>query len=86
MRIQYGVDQDTGLIVSRVGDEVAWPILDYDGMTAADGFATRYNLERLPLFDMVGRTWDAIRWTRKVPVAIKNRHREFWGMRPLPEV
>ncbi len=86
MRIQYGVDQDTGLIVSRVGDEVGWPILDYEGMTAANSFTMSHHLERVPLLTLAGRVWDAIKWTRKVPVAIKNRHREFWGMRPLPEV
>lgn len=84
--IQYGVDQDTGLVVSRVGSEVAWPILDYEGMTAANGYATRYNLERFLVRYIAGSALAAIRWTRKVPVAVKNRHREFWGMKPLSEV
>ena len=83
--IQYGVDSDTGLVVSRVGSEVAWPVLNYDAMIPDNNFAAHYHLERFALLAVASGIRAAIRWTRNVPISIKNRHREFWGMRLLPE-
>jgi hypothetical protein len=84
--IQYGVDDD-GLVCSRVGREVAVPVLDFAAIgQGGDGYApgdfrgpTRYELTKVPLRE----AYPYYRWTRKIPVAVKNLHREFWGFRRL---
>lgn len=79
--IQYAEHAD-GYVISRVGNELAWPILDYIGMTPENGFAMKYDLERVPVLG-IGREWSLLRWTKKIPVAIKNVHRTFWTFKPL---
>lgn len=81
--ISYAVDLDTGLFVSRVGDEFAWPILDYDGMGPENNFTPTYYLERIPVLE-AGRV--LLKYTRNVPLFLKNEHRKFWGLRPLKDV
>lgn len=83
--IQYAIDTSTGLVVSRVGSELAWPVLDYEGMKPENNFATSYDLERVSIFS-VASYWPYLFWTRKVSVPIKNAHRKFWGMKSLAEV
>lgn len=81
--IQYAIEQTTGLVVSRVGSELAWPILGYDNMLPENNYAMNYHLEKMPVFMAAGSTWDTLKWTRKISTAIKNTHRIFWGMKPL---
>jgi hypothetical protein len=78
--IQYGIDRDTGMVVSRVQSEVAIPVLDFAGMKPENGYETKYNLEKFNICD--AHTGPVV-WTRKMSMAIKNRHRKFWGMKPL---
>ena len=86
--IGYGVEEDTGLVYSRVGDECAGPVLDFEAIgQGGDGFAPgdfngpiRYTMEKIPLREV----YPYVRWTKKIPPGIKNRHREFWGFKPLP--
>lgn len=81
--IQYGVERETGPVYSRVGSEAAGPVLDFEAIgMGGDGYApgdfrgpVRYSLEKMPLREV----YPYCRWTRKVPVAVKNLHREFWG-------
>ena len=82
--IQYGVDSETGLIWSRVGSEVAVPILDFENMTPENNYEENYNLEEMNIFD-VAKEVGSLKWTRKIPVEIKNIHRKFWGFAPLKE-
>ena len=85
--IQYALDLDSGVVVSRVGSEIAWPVLDFVGIgQGGRGFEpgdfngpTRFNLERMPVRS-VGREWETLRWTRKVPLKVKQLHRAFWGL------
>lgn len=86
----YGVDRDTGQVWSRlegdpsVGDrKIAVPVLEYDKIGEGGDFSKplTYRLERM---DITALTHARLRWTRKVPTAIKNVHREFWGLKPLP--
>lgn len=79
--ITYAIDKGTGFVVSRVGSEVAYPVLDYEGMTPANNFTPRYYLETMSVYAL--QPWDNYRWTRKIPAELKNRHRIFWKMRPL---
>ena len=79
--IQYAIHDD-GHVISRVGSEVAWPILDYDGMTPENSYAMIYNLETMSVHS-VAHEWHMLKWTRKIPVEIKNIHREYWGFPKL---
>lgn len=79
--ITYAIEQNTGLVYSQVGSEIAVPVLDYDGMKPENNFQTRYDLEKSPVF--AAHIGTAFIWTRKIPNAIKNIHREFWGMKLL---
>lgn len=74
--IQYAIHRDDGIVVSRVGDTLAWPILDYEDIGCY--------LERVPLSD-VRQEYSRLLWTRKIPVFIKNQHRAFWGFPLLQE-
>ncbi len=82
--IQYAVHSDDGLVISRVGSEVAWPVLDFEKI-GQDGDYTKpfeYQLEKMPVIT-IGREWRLLKWTKKIPVRLKNRHRKFWGFKPL---
>ena len=85
---------DDGLVLSQViptpadGLCVACPVLEYDRIGKdAEGNDTgnftgplTYHLEAMPISVLYGRKdW----WTKKVPLAVKNEHRAFWGMKPL---
>lgn len=94
--ITYAVEMDTGLVYSRVGSECAGPVLDFAAIgQGGDGYApgdfsgpTRYTLEKMPLRDV----YPYVRWTKgrgargvpEIPVELRNRHRVFWGFKPLP--
>jgi hypothetical protein len=83
--IQYAFHREDGSVISRVGDEVAWPVLDYEAIGRNGDFRgpLKYDLERHPLH-RVGREWAVLVWTKHIPIEIKNAHRAFWGMQPLP--
>ena len=81
--ITYAIDLDTGLVVSRVGNELAWPILDYEEMSPENNYAMNYHLEKMSVYSAVTYCWSALKWTRKIPVEIKNIHRRFWGFKEL---
>jgi len=42
--ITYAIDAETGQVISRVGHGVAWPVLDFEGMTPENNFKAEYNL------------------------------------------
>jgi hypothetical protein len=87
--IAYGIEKDTGLVYSRVGDECAGPVLDYQAIGQGDdGYEPgdfrgpiRYTMEKMPLREV----YPYVVWTKKIPVPLKNRHREFWGFPLLKE-
>lgn len=81
--ITYALHSD-GYVVSRVGSEVAWPVLQYDKMTPETGFSPVWELERMPVLDVsVVSDWRSLRWTKKIPLGVKQVHRRFWGFREL---
>jgi len=81
--ITYAVDMETGLVYSRVGSEVAVPVLDYDGMVPENNFKTNYNLEKMYVLSLSISQWNCLKWTKKIPKDIKNLHRKFWGFKLL---
>ena len=82
--ITYGINKNDGLVISRVGSEIAIPVLDFEKIGKNGDFTTpaEYHLETFPVLSL-GREYSRYRWTKKVPVRLKNRHRKFWGMKPL---
>lgn len=90
--ITYAINRDDGLVVSRVGNEIACPVLDFDGIGQGGGGyrpgdfrgPVVYHLEKFPV-TAIGRDWPRYGWTKKIPVRLKNRHRKFWGFKPLKE-
>ena len=76
--IMYAIDKISGMAFSQVGREIAVPVLDYENMKPENDFHCDYYLEAVPaLAAYIGTEF---KWTRKIPNAIKNIHREFWGM------
>jgi hypothetical protein len=84
--ITYAIHKDEGVVISRVGSEVAWPVLDYERIGESGDFSRPlvYHLEKMPVLSIPGTEWQRLRWTKKVPVKLKNRHRLFWGFAELP--
>ena len=80
--ITYMIEPSTGAVFSRVGSEVAIPVLDFEGMKPENNYETIYNLEKFDAIS-VARDLANVIHTRKIPVEIKNDHRKFWGMKPL---
>ena len=81
--IQYMIDNNVGgLVYSRVGSEVAIPVLDFAGMKPENNFKMNYNLEKFDVLHMAYSLNNVI-CTRKIPTALKNIHRKFWEMKPL---
>jgi hypothetical protein len=80
--ITYAINQEDGLVISRVGSELAWPVLQWDAMTPENNFETSYQLESVRVLS-VGTEYSALKWTKKIPIDLKNKHRAFWGMKPL---
>ena len=89
MTLSYGVCQETGFYVSWIRDHpdhrnsVAWPVLDYESIGENGDYTQpfEYNLEEFDPVAVLPRT--DVRWTRKIPIDVKNLHREFWGLKPL---
>ena len=77
--IQYAYNRDDGLVISRVGSELAIPVYQYADF-GNDGDFTGEIPMQLERFDLFAITWRDYTWTRKVPTELKNRHRQFWGM------
>lgn len=82
-RIQYAIDKENGLVYSRIESEIAIPILDFKEMTPENNWKMGYNLEKCNVIELVQSGWSNLIWTRKIPIAIKNVHRVYWGMKPL---
>ena len=75
--IQYAIDSETGLTVSRVGSDLAYFVLDYENMLPENNFRPTYYLDKMTVFGW--HSWSALKWTRKLPKVLKNIHRKFWG-------
>lgn len=77
-----------GLVWSKVGSEIAIPILDYANMKPENNYETKYYLEKHSVhsvFSACPTEWDNLTWTRKIPVKVKNMHRKFWEMKAIKE-
>jgi hypothetical protein len=73
---------ESGHVYSQYGNEIALPVLEFKEMNPANDFSAGYHLEKFPLFSLI-HEWPSLAWTKKIPLELKNRHREFWGMSKL---
>jgi len=64
--------------------ELAFVVIDFDQMGPDDAFAIKGHLEKCSMYEWPASCWPYLTWTRKIPVELKNRHRAFWGLAPLP--
>lgn len=74
-RIQYAVHKEDGLVISRVNDLVAWPVLEYEAIgNGGHGFLPGdYNgpvIYKLESFGVhtIGREWKVLKWTKRFRV------------------
>jgi len=81
--ITYMVNPD-GYVYSRVGSEVAIPVLDFEGMKPENNYEMKYDLEKFNVTTVAGELFHCI-GTRKIPIEVKNHHRKFWGMKALKQ-
>lgn len=80
-KIIYCVDRDTGLVVSKLGADYAWPVLDFAGMNPEDGFRTHYNLEIILGADVERNGYAAslgIIAATHVSPELRLAHQAFW--------
>lgn len=86
-QITYCIDKESGFVYSRVGSDVAVPVLQYDKIGANGDFTQplEYQLEKCSVLSLASY-WPNLRWTKKIPTNIKNNHRAFWGLPQLKEV
>ena len=80
--IQYAINLESGLVISRVDDKIYHPVLDFAGMTPENSWEMNYFHEEMSIFTISG-CWEYYKWTRKIPKEIKNFHRKYWGFKPL---
>ena len=80
--IQYAIDLDLGQVISRVNDRVLIPVLDFEGMKPENNFKTNYDLQEFSIYD-ISQNWYSYKWTKKIPIEIKNLHRQKWNMKLL---
>ena len=80
--IQYAVESETGMVISRIGSEIAIPVLRFDKMLPENNFQTIYELQKMDV-SAISHCWNQYKWTRKITFDLKNRHRQFWGLKPL---
>jgi hypothetical protein len=83
-QITYAVEKETGLVISRVGSELCIPVMDFEGIGKGGDYTKpiEYTPQKFPL-SALNWTYQNYRWTKKIPIEIKNLHREFWGFKPL---
>jgi hypothetical protein len=81
--IQYGIDKETGCVISRINNKIAIPVLQYNDMKPENNFKTSYELEKFDIFSIINYLNNNIKWTKKISKNIKNIHRQFWGLKLL---
>ena len=77
--ITYAVDREEGWIISRVGPEIAHPVYQFADFGTDGDFTGEIpvELDRFSIYDL--QPWGRYRWTKKIPVEVKNLHRAYWG-------
>lgn len=82
--ITYGVDPLNGAIYARYDNRIAFYELEYDKMQFDNKFAITYKLAECHVFDIcTSAEWKRLKWTKKIPIEIKNQFRAFFGFKLL---
>lgn len=79
--ITYGVGSDS--FYARCGDRVAFFELDYNNMKPENNFELSFVIGQCDIFELHSSRFDTIRWTKKIPISIKNKFRKHFN---LPEL
>ena len=79
--ITYGVGNDS--FYGRCGSRIAFFELDYGNMNPENNFESSYKITDCNIFDLHSSEFDNIRWTKKIPLSIKNKFRKYFGMPEL---
>ena len=83
-QLLFRIDLDTGLyysVMSDKHDRMLYPVLDFEHMSPENNFETKYDLDFVDNNETV-----PVIGTKKVPLHIKNAHREKWGLPPVRRV
>ena len=84
--LHYAIHRRDDVMVSRLGNELAWPLLDYAAIGQNGDFRAplKFALKKVSVNSIgANNEWAMLVWTRYVPTSIKNEHRKFWGFKPL---
>lgn len=81
-RITYSIDLNTGMVYSRVGNEVAVPVPRWGELRMKGSFDSEYVLERFPAY-AISIKWPSLHSTQKIPLEVQNYHRKFWSLPKL---
>ena len=93
--VLYAVHQESGVVSSRLKQEIALPVLEFEqigmgGLETSTGITyalhdfrgpTNHHLEKFSVHDI--HDWKQLKWTKKIPLELKNLHRAFWGLPPV---
>ena len=90
--LTFMIEKATGFVYSVMcasgySHEFACPVMDFEGI-GKDGDYTKpikYDLQKFPLNESGIRWWQDFIHTKKIPIDLKNKHRIFWGMKPVKE-
>lgn len=76
--ITYAVNRDG--FYARCGDRMAFFELDYKNMKPENNFEEKYTISDCSVFEFGEQN---VRWTKKIPLHIKNAFRKHFGMSEL---
>ena len=76
--ITYAVNKDG--FYARCGDRIAFFELDYKNMKLENNFLEKYIISDCSVFEFGSQN---VRWTKKIPLSIKNKFRKYFGMPEL---
>lgn len=69
--------------ICRQDDRIIYPSINYEGMKPENKFEAdpAYFLEKTTIWDFMS-FFDQYKFTKKIPLSIKNEFRAFLGMKP----
>lgn len=76
--ITYAVNKDG--FYARCGDRIAFFELDYKNMKPENNFFEKYTISDCSVFEFGSQN---VRWTKKIPINIKNMFRKHFGLAEL---
>lgn len=85
-QLTYAICESTGMVYSRHPHKgLAVPVYQFAEFGKDGDFTGEMPIKLEHFSPHEITSWWELEWTKKVPAAVKNKHRAFWGMPPLPE-